>query len=88
MGIIIDRDSNDLYRIAVRAGVLKGKYSRNQFDLCTQKLLLESESFCKTTMLRLEVLFSLSPSAEGKVLSNAIARGLADVRLIGVNVLN
>jgi len=28
-----------MYRIAVRAGVLKGKYSRNQFDLCVQKLL-------------------------------------------------
>ena len=39
MGVILDRDDNDMYRIAVRAGVLKGKYSRNQFDLCTQKLL-------------------------------------------------
>lgn len=39
MGIIIDRDSNDLYRIAVRGGILKGKYARNQFDLCAQKLL-------------------------------------------------
>ena len=39
MGVILDRDDNDMYRIAVRAGVLKGKYSRNQFDLCVQKLL-------------------------------------------------
>jgi len=40
MGVILDRDDNDLYRIAaVRGGILKGKYSRNQFDLCTQKLL-------------------------------------------------
>jgi len=39
MGVILDRDDNDVYRIAVRAGVLKGKYSRNQFDLCVQKLL-------------------------------------------------
>jgi len=37
--IIIIRDDNDMYRIAVRAGVLRGKYSRNQFDLCVQKLL-------------------------------------------------
>jgi hypothetical protein len=43
MGVIIDRDNNDMYRIAVRAGMLKGKYSRNQFDLCVQKLLLESD---------------------------------------------
>src|ERR1700761_5620975 len=39
LGIILDRDENDLYRIAVRAGILKGKYSRNQFELCVQKLL-------------------------------------------------
>jgi hypothetical protein len=43
MGVIIDRDENDMYRIAVRAGMLKGKYSRNQFDLCVQKLLQESD---------------------------------------------
>jgi hypothetical protein len=39
MGVILDRDNNDLYRIAVRGGILKGKYARNQFDLCTQILL-------------------------------------------------
>jgi hypothetical protein len=43
LGIILDRDENDLYRIAVRAGILKGKYARNQFDLCAQKLLLEND---------------------------------------------
>ena len=43
MGVIIDRDNNDMYRIAVRAGVLKGKYSRNQFDLCAHKLLTDSD---------------------------------------------
>ena len=34
MKVILDGDDNDMYRIVVRAGVLKGKYSRNQFDLC------------------------------------------------------
>jgi len=30
MGVILDRDDNDICdRIAVRAGVLKGRYSRN-----------------------------------------------------------
>lgn len=38
MGIIIDCDNN-MYQIAVRAGMLKRKYSRNQFDLCVLKLL-------------------------------------------------
>ena len=40
LGVIIDRDENDLYRIAVKGGILNGKYSRNQFDLCNQILLL------------------------------------------------
>src|SRR6218665_485854 len=31
MGVIIDRYDNDMYCIAVRAQVLNGKYSRNQF---------------------------------------------------------
>src|SRR6218665_1518599 len=39
MGVIIDRDDNDMYRIAVRTQVLNGKYSRNQFGLCIHKLL-------------------------------------------------
>src|SRR6218665_607593 len=39
MGVIIDRDDNNMYRIAVRAGVLNGKYSRKQFELCIHKLL-------------------------------------------------
>jgi hypothetical protein len=43
LGIILDRDNNDLYRIAVRAGVLKGKYARNQFDICAQKLLQSND---------------------------------------------
>ena len=39
MGVIVDRDNNDMYRIAVCAGLFKGKYSRNQFDVCVHKLL-------------------------------------------------
>ncbi|XP_041365670.1 uncharacterized protein LOC121380767 [Gigantopelta aegis] len=38
MGVIVDRDENDLYRVPVRAGILKGRYCRNQFDLCTHQL--------------------------------------------------
>lgn len=43
MGVILDRNCNDMYRIAVRAGVLQGRYARNQFDLCTQILLYEED---------------------------------------------
>jgi hypothetical protein len=43
MGVVCERDNNDLYRIAVRAGMLSGKYSRNQFDLCAHKLLTNND---------------------------------------------
>jgi hypothetical protein len=39
VGLIVSRDENDLYKIAVKGGVLNGKYSRNQFDLCNYALL-------------------------------------------------
>lgn len=38
MGIIMDIDENDNYTIAVKSGILSGKYTRNQFDLCTYEL--------------------------------------------------
>ena len=33
LGVILYRDKGDQYRIAVKSGILKGLYSRNQFDL-------------------------------------------------------
>ena len=42
LGVIIAAD-NDMYEIAVRAGILQRNYSRNQFDLCAVKLLTESD---------------------------------------------
>ena len=43
MGVNVDRNQNDSYCIAVHAGLLKGRYSRNQFDLCNQKLYTLSD---------------------------------------------
>ena len=43
LGVIVDRDENDLYTIAVKSGIIKTKYSRNQFELCPQKLLTQSD---------------------------------------------
>ena len=43
MGIIMDIDENDNYTIAVKSGILKGKYTRNQFDLCTYELYTEAD---------------------------------------------
>ena len=44
LGVIINRDEDkDQYKIAVKAGILKGLYSRNQFDLCPHRLLTETD---------------------------------------------
>ena len=40
LGIIVNRDlDTDHHTIGVKAAVLHGRYSRNQFDLCPQRLL-------------------------------------------------
>ncbi|XP_068206257.1 uncharacterized protein [Palaemon carinicauda] len=40
LGVIIDRRKDtDQYRIAIKVGILSGLYSRNQLDLCPQRLL-------------------------------------------------
>ncbi|XP_064096530.1 uncharacterized protein LOC135208358 [Macrobrachium nipponense] len=38
IGVILDRNENDMYRIGVRDAILKGRYSRGQFDICSQQL--------------------------------------------------
>ncbi|XP_076040906.1 uncharacterized protein LOC143025317 [Oratosquilla oratoria] len=43
VGVIVDRYENDLYRIAMKAEIWTTKYSRNQFDLCPQRLLNETD---------------------------------------------
>ena len=42
LGVTVNRDlETDIYKIAVKAGVLTGGFSRNQFDLCLQNCLLK-----------------------------------------------
>ena len=43
LGIVLDKDEHDLYTIAVKAGVLKNKYTRNEFALCPQRLLTKCD---------------------------------------------
>ena len=64
LGVIIDRrEDTDQYRIAVKAGILSGLYSRNQFDLCPQRLLnTDNINTEKTVSLRSAV---ISQSASG-----------------------
>ena len=48
LGVIVDRDEHDMYRIAVKAGNLSTKYSSNQFDLYLQRLLNDSDVMINT----------------------------------------
>ncbi|XP_068235774.1 uncharacterized protein [Palaemon carinicauda] len=43
LGVIVSRSMNDQYRVATISGILKGSYSRNQFDICPKRLLKESD---------------------------------------------
>jgi len=44
LGLIVHRDlETDIYKIAVKARVLNGGFSRNHFDLCPQTCLLKIE---------------------------------------------
>jgi len=86
MGIIVDRDESDLYRIAVKGGILHGKFSRNQFDLCNQILLLPSD-VCQDTEISLRSAFSMSQSVEGKAFLSAIVPVYLNAKQIDVNVL-
>ncbi|KAK7489628.1 hypothetical protein BaRGS_00019023, partial [Batillaria attramentaria] len=67
LGIIVNRDlDTDLYRIAVKAGVLSGQYSRNQFDLCPQRLLSEQDvDQEKTVSLRSAVRVQSASGGQG-----------------------
>ena len=42
LGVILAVE-NGQYTIGCPSGILKGKYSRHQFDLCPQRLLSESD---------------------------------------------
>ena len=43
LGVINDKNENDLYTIATRHGILSDKYTRADFTLCSQQLLKDSD---------------------------------------------
>ena len=43
LGLIIDRDENDMYAICMKARILKGKFISNEFDLFPQRLLIDAD---------------------------------------------
>ena len=50
IGVIVERDSQELYKIATKSGVLDGKFSRNQFDICGYALYSIEDMDMQTTL--------------------------------------
>lgn len=66
LGIVVSKTDNDQYKIAVKSGLLKGHYSRNQFDLCPQRLLvMEDVRVDKAVSLREAVSSESSSGGQG-----------------------
>ena len=66
LGVIVYRDTEkDLYKIAVNAGILKGLYSRNQLDLCPQRLLSLDDVSDSSVSLRSAVIAQSASGGQG-----------------------
>ena len=67
LGVIIDRrEDTDPYIKAVKAGIFNGMYSRNQFDLCPERLLsMDHINTEKTVSLRSAVIFQSRSGGQG-----------------------
>ena len=71
LGIILNRDGNDLYTICVSSGILKGSFTRNQFDLCQQAILKETDvNKTRTITLRAAVGEESASGGQGYVKCN------------------
>ena len=68
LGVILDRSENDNYTLVTKHGILKGAYTRNEFELCPQKLLSLSEMNCvKHVSLREAVILGSQSGGQGYV---------------------
>ena len=54
IGITIAVSENNMYSIAVKGGVLNGRYSRNQFDECATSLF-SMDDFCNDKQVSLRL---------------------------------
>ncbi|CAH1983819.1 unnamed protein product [Acanthoscelides obtectus] len=43
IGVVLEASDDGFYKIATKHGILQKLYCRNEFDICTQKFLLEEE---------------------------------------------
>ncbi|GFS19496.1 KRAB-A domain-containing protein 2 [Elysia marginata] len=71
LAVILDRSENDNYTLATKHGILKGAYSRSEFELCPEKLPLMSDVNCTTFVsLREAVVFGSRCGGQGYIKCN------------------
>ena len=71
LGVVLNHDENDLYTICVKSGILKGTFARNQFDICPQALLQESDvNQTRTVTLRAAVSKESASGGQGFIRCN------------------
>ena len=62
LGVVVNKTDNDQYKVAVKGGLLNGHYSRNQFDLCPQRLLVTDDVCVNNSVSLREAVLSASAS--------------------------
>ena len=65
LGVVVNRDENMMYSIATSNGTLKGKYSRNQFILCAERLL-KIEDMDRQNLISLRSAVNLTSLCNGQ----------------------
>ena len=71
LAVILDRSDNNIYTLVTKHGILEGAYSRNEFELCPEKLLLMSDLNCtKHVSLREAVVFGSQCGGQGYIKCN------------------
>ena len=76
LAVMLDRSDNNNYTLVTKHGILTGVYSRNEFELCPEKLLLMSDLNCtKHVSLREAVVFGSQCGGQGYIKCNCALQG-------------
>ena len=71
LAVILDRSDNDNYTKVTKHGILKGAYTRNEFELCPQRLMdVQDMDTTKLISLRQAVIIGSSSGGQGFIKCN------------------
>jgi hypothetical protein len=89
IGVITDKDENGLYRIAVKSGMLEGKFTRNQFDICAYALYsINAMNMEKTVPLRKAVHGDSTCGGQGFVTCNCSGSKRCQTKKLSYSLLS